>query len=183
MNVFQKLAAGMDVNMMSPEYQEAIAHMNRCRDLNFRINSLPPSSPEIPELEKELLCGYLGQNSIFSTPFQIDFGCQMNVAENVFVNHGFTAMAAGGITIETQVMIGPNVTVVTDNHDFENLMILRCKGVRICQGAWIGANVTILPGVTVGEHAIIAAGAVVTKDVEPWTIVAGCPAKPIRKIR
>lgn len=183
MNVFQKLSAGMDVDMMSPEYQEAIAHMSRCRDLNFRINGLLPSSPEIPELEKELLCGHLGQNSIFSTPFQIDFGCQMNVAKNVFVNHGFTAMAAGGITIETQVMIGPNVTVVTDNHDFENLMILRCKGVRICQGAWIGANVTILPGVTVGEHAIIAAGAIVTKDVEPWTIVAGCPAKPIRKIR
>ena len=64
MNVFQKLAAGMDVDMMFPEYQEAIAHMSRCRDLNFRINGLLPSSPEIPELEKELLCGHLGQNSI-----------------------------------------------------------------------------------------------------------------------
>ena len=183
MNVFDKLRLGLDVDMTTPEYMEAISHMNSCRDLNFRINSLLPSSPEIPSLEKELLCGNMGEGSNIFTPFQIDFGCQMNIGKAVFINHNFTAMAAGGITIEDGVMIGPNVTIATDNHDFENICILRCKGVRICRSAWIGTGATILPGVTVGEHAIVAAGAVVTKDVEPWTIVGGCPAKPIKKIK
>lgn len=79
----------------------------------------------------------------------------MQIGKAVFINHNFTAMAAGGIAIDDNVMIGPNVTVAT----------------------------TILPGVTVGEHAVVAAGAVVTKNVDPWTIVAGCPAKPIKKLR
>ncbi len=183
MNIFEKLRAGQDVDMRSPEYLEAIGHMNRCRDLNFKINGLLPSSPEIPALEKELVCGQMGEGSNIFTPFQIDFGCQMTIGKYVFINHNFTAMAAGGITIDDNVMIGPNVTVATDNHDFEDIFILRCKGVHIEKDAWIGTGATILPGVTVGEHAVVAAGAVVTKDVEPWTIVAGCPAKPIKKIK
>lgn len=183
MNVFEKLRSGLDVDMRSPEYLEAIGHMTRCRDLNFKINGLLPSSQEIPALEKELVCGQMGDGSNIFTPFQIDFGCQMQIGKAVFINHNFTAMAAGGITIDDNVMIGPNVTVATDNHDFEDIFILRCKSVHIERNAWIGTGATILPGVTVGEHAVVAAGAVVTKDVEPWTIVAGCPAKPIKKLK
>lgn len=123
MDVFEKLRAGQDVDMRSPEYLEAIGHMNRCRDLNFKINGLVPSSPEIPVLEKELLCGQMGEGSNIFTPFQIDFGCQMHIGKAVFINHNFTAMAAGGITIDDNVMIGPNVTIATDNHDFEDIFI------------------------------------------------------------
>ena len=183
MSIFDKLSAGEDINMASPEYMEAIGHMRECRDLNFRINSLLPSSEEIGPMTRELVNGQMGEGSAIFTPFQIDFGRQMHIGRNVFINQNFTAMAAGGITIDDNVMMGPNVTIATDNHDFENIMILRCKGVHVCHNAWIGAGATILPGVTVGEHAVVAAGAVVTKDVEPWTIVGGCPAKAIKKIK
>ncbi|MBQ3769783.1 MAG: hypothetical protein II866_12450 [Prevotella sp.] len=91
-------------------------------------------------------------------------------------------MAAGGITIEDGVMIGPNVRIVTDNHDFQNRMVLRCKSVHIGRNAWIGVGAIILPGVTIGENAVVAAGAIVTKDVAPNAIVGGNPAKFIKNI-
>lgn len=74
------------------------------------------------------------------------------------------------------------ITIVTDNHDFANRYVLKCRSVRICKNAWVGANVTIMPGVTVGENVVIAGGAVVTKDVPANTVVGGNPAKIIKKL-
>jgi acetyltransferase-like isoleucine patch superfamily enzyme len=90
----------------------------------------------------------------------------------------------GGITIEDDVMIGPRVNLVTENHPLDpaNRKALIAKPILIRRNAWIGAGVTILPGVTIGENAIVAAGAVVSKDVEDNTIVGGVPAKFIRSI-
>ena len=113
---------------------------------------------------------------------QIDKAEQVTIGENVFINHGLTVMAAGSITIEDGVMIGPEAALLTANHDFNNLMVLKCKPIVIKKGAWIGARAIILPGVTVGEGAIVASGAVVTKDVEPRSIVGGNPAKVIKYI-
>lgn len=91
-------------------------------------------------------------------------------------------MARGGITIEDDAMIAANVQLISNNHDLQDRMLLLCKPVRICRKAWIGAGATILPGVTVGENAVVAAGAVVTKDVAPNTIVGGNPAKFIKAV-
>lgn len=91
-------------------------------------------------------------------------------------------MSAGGIILEDGVMIGPHVTLLTVNHDLKDLQIIKCKPVTLKKEAWIGANVTILPGVTVGEGAVVGSASVVTKDVAAHTVVAGNPAKLIKMI-
>lgn len=153
--------------------------------LFIRINPsfhLDEESLRLMNADFELFGGRLDKTSYLMPPLQIDFACQMKIGKGVFVNHSLTCMAAGGITIDDGVMIGPNVRIVTDNHDFDNRMVLRCKPVHIGRNAWIGVGAIILPGVTIGENAVVAAGAVVTKDVAPNTIVGGNPAKFIKSI-
>lgn len=182
MDIFEQLKSGGDVDMAAPEYAEAIKHMTECAGLCFQINTTAPLPEKIRPLEEQLFGGNLHPTSYLMPPVQIDFGCQMKIGKGVFVNHSLTCMAAGGITIDDNVMIGPNVRIVTDNHDFDNRMVLRCKAVHIGRNAWIGVGAIILPGVTIGENAVVAAGAVVTKDVAPNTIVGGNPAKFIRSL-
>lgn len=90
----------------------------------------------------------------------------------------------GGITIENDVLIGPKVSLITENHPLnpEDRKGLICKSILIKKNAWIGANATILPDVTIGENAVVAAGTVVSKDVPDNTIVGGIPAKSIKNI-
>jgi acetyltransferase-like isoleucine patch superfamily enzyme len=104
--------------------------------------------------------------------------------ENVFINHACSFLDMGGITIEDGALIGPRVNLVTENHPLNpnERSALLTKPIRIRQKAWIGAGAIILPGVTVGENAVVAAGAVVSKDVPDNTIVGGIPAKIIRSI-
>ena len=180
--IFEQLRSGADVDMSTPEYAEAIKHMTDCANICFKINTTAPLPEQIRPLEEELFCGNLDKTSYLMPPVQIDFACQMKIGKGVFVNPSLTCMAAGGITIDDGVMIGPNVRIVTDNHDFDNRMVLRCKPVHIGRNAWIGVGAIILPGVTIGENAVVAAGAVVTKDVAPNTIVGGNPAKFIKAI-
>ena len=182
MEVFEKLRAGEAVNMHSKEYRPAIEELHRTYKALHRLNAAEPLSAEQSAALDDLFGGHAPKSLGIFTPVQIDFPGQMEFGEHVFINHSFTAMSIGGITLEDNVQIGPHVTIVTDNHDFENRYVLRCKGVRVEKNAWIGANVTILPGVTVGENAVVAAGAVVTKDVPANSIVGGNPAKVIRML-
>lgn len=183
MNIFEQLHSGADVDMATPEYAEAIQEMTRCNKICFHINTTEPDMDKIRPMEEQLFgAAGVDSTSYIMPPLQIDFGCQMRIGKGVFVNHSLTCMAAGGITIDDGAMIGPNVRIVTDNHDFQNRMVLRCKPVHIGRSAWIGVGAVILPGVTIGENAVVAAGAVVTKDVAPNTIVGGNPAKFIKNI-
>ncbi len=160
--------------------------MGVCFDRTYKalhhLNNAEPLSAEHAEAMKELFDGEVPAGLSVFTPVQIDFPKQMTFGEHVFINHSFTAMAIGGIMIGNNVQIGPNVTIVTDNHDFYDRYVLRCRSVVLEDNAWIGVNATIMPGVTVGKNAIIAGGAVVTKNVPANTIVGGNPARVIRKI-
>lgn len=108
---------------------------------------------------------------------------KVKIGHKVIVQSNCLMMSAGGITIEDEALIAANVQLISNNHDLEERMVITCKPVRICHRAWIGAGATILPGVTVGENAVVGAGSVVTRDVEPNTIVAGNPARLIRRIK
>ena len=118
-------------------------------------------------------------------PFTTDFGKNIHLGKNVFINSGCRFQDQGGIYIGDNVLIGHNVVLATLNHeeDPKKRGNLCPAPIKIADGVWIGSNATILPGVTIGEGAIIAAGAVVTKDVEEMSIVGGVPAKFIRKIK
>lgn len=181
-SIFEKLRSGEPVDMASPEYAEAIEEMKRSTQQCARIDGLTQFRDGTENWTNELFTEPMGENSYLTPPFVIDYGNQVKIGKGVFINHHLTMMSAGGVTIDDEVMIGPNVQIFTVNHDFDNRMILRCKPVHICKGAWIGGGAIILPGITVGERAVVGSGAVVTHDVEPRTIVAGNPAKVIKKL-
>lgn len=165
MDIFEKLKSGEPVDMLSPEYRPAIDELRRADLALFRLNHAEPTPENMEKGLDELFDGHDHSGHGIMMPCQIDFPKQLTIGKHVFINHSFTAMSIGGVTLEDNAQIGPHVTIVTDNHDFDNRYVLKCRGVRVCKNAWIGANVTILPGVTVGENAVIAGGAVVTKDV------------------
>ena len=138
---------------------------------------------------RELFSNLIGQElddefRVF-TPFFTDFGKNIHLGENVFINAGCKFQDQGGIYIGDNVLIGHNVVMATLNHEEnpESRANLIAAPIKIGNKVWIGSNATILPGVTIGDGAIIAAGAVVTKDVEEESIVAGVPAKFIRKVK
>lgn len=117
-------------------------------------------------------------------PFHTDSGKHIKMGKNVFINSGCKFQDQGGIEIGNDVLIGHDVVLATINHE-EKLsqrgnMIL--KPIVIEDGVWIGSNVTILQGITIGKGSIVAAGAVVTKDVEPFSVVGGIPAKFIKMV-
>jgi acetyltransferase-like isoleucine patch superfamily enzyme len=118
-------------------------------------------------------------------PFYTDCGKNINIGKNVFINSGCRFQDQGGITIGNDVLIGHNVVLATLNHGFlpEERSTTYPAPIIIGNNVWIGANVTIVPGVTIGDNAIIAAGAVVTKDVPENIVVGGVPAKFIKHIK
>ena len=118
------------------------------------------------------------------TPFHINYGKSTTFGKDSFVNFGCTFLALGGITIEDGVFIGPHCVLATEYHpeDPAHRHELRTKPIVVKRNAWLGADVKVLAGVTIGENAIVAAGSVVTKDVPDNMVVAGSPAKVIRPI-
>jgi acetyltransferase-like isoleucine patch superfamily enzyme len=181
-DVFERLKSGEAVNMFEEEYGAAIQHMDVTRKLCFKINHTIPELNELLPLFGEMLEAPLQEGTVIIPPVHIDFGRQMSLGKHVFINHSCTCMSAGGITIEDNVQIGPEVTMVTTNHNFSDRYTLLCKGIHIKKNVWIGARAVILPGVTIGENAVIAGGAVVTKDVKPNAVVGGNPAKIIKQL-
>ena len=150
--------------------------------LVFAINHTMPYTEEYDNLVKELFAGKIGEGSRVLPPLNLVCADQVTLGNNVLVMGGSLMMSRGGITIDDDVMIAANAQLISNNHDLHDHALLVCKPVHICRNAWIGAGATILPGVTVGENAVVAAGAVVTKDVAPNTVVGGNPAKLLKTI-
>ena len=150
-------------------------------ELNYNFHDFD----ERRELFSNLIGQELDEEFRVFTPFFTDFGKNIHLGRNVFINAGCKFQDQGGIYIGDNALIGHNVVMATLNHEEnpESRANLIAAPIRIGNKVWIGSNATILPGVTIGDGAIIAAGAVVTKDVEEESIVAGVPAKFIRKVK
>lgn len=169
------------IDMRKPEEADP-AEGIRCAQLCFKINHTMPMTEEYNRLVSELFMGNIGEGSRVMSPLTVVRGNRVKIGRNVVVMNNSLFMAAGGITIEDDVMVAANVQFISNNHDLYDHQILTCKPVRLKRNCWIGAGATILPGITVGENAVVAAGAVVTKDVENNTVVGGNPAKVIKRI-
>jgi acetyltransferase-like isoleucine patch superfamily enzyme len=162
------------------------ADMQRAWEILGRINALTPGDFDaMRALLGELTGRELDPSVRVLPPFHTDGGRNLRFGRNVFVNHGCTAMDLGGIDIGDDVMVGPNVHLISSGHPLDPAIRrsqITIAPVRIGRGAWIAAGAMVLQGVAVGEDAVVAAGAVVTRDVAPRTLVAGVPARVVRSL-
>lgn len=182
-DIFTRMLASEDIPMDDPEYPKIFEAVARTFQLSAALNASAD-----PEQARAILAEIVGtsidETTTVFVPFYTNFGRHIRFGKNVFVNHACSFLDLGGITIEDNVLIGPRVNLVTEDHpvDPATRRTLVLKPITIKRNAWIAANATILPGVTVGENAVVAAGALVNKDVPANTVVAGVPAKVIKRL-
>lgn len=179
-----QLDRGQVVRGGSDAHRTMIELSNQAMRLTAQFNGSYHTPEEIRALFSQITGKEVDDGFGLFPPFYTDFGRNIRVGKGVFINSGCHFQDQGGITIGDGALIGHNVVLATINHNFDpahrgdNLPAPITIGKRV----WIGANATVLPGVRIGDGAVVAAGAVVTKDVPPCTIVGGVPARIIRKI-
>lgn len=182
-DIFERLHSGESVAFDDPQYSKlhdvAISTMKFISFLNL--------SSDVDHIRKclsEIIGSEIDSSSTIYPPFYVNLGCFTKIGKNVFINHACSFLDIGGITIEDNVLIGPKVNLITEGHPVNpaERRKLEVKPILIKENVWIGAGATILPGVTIGENSVVAAGAVVSKDVPMNTLVGGIPAKVIKKL-
>ena len=156
-------------------------YSRQARKITLEINSNYHEPDELAELFSELIGEPVGENFGLFPPFYTDFGKNIHIGNQVFINADCKFQDQGGIYIDDGALIGHGVVLATLNHDMdpEKRQQLHPAPLHIGKRVWVGANATILPGVTIGDNSVVAAGAVVTKDVPADTVVGGVPARVI----
>ena len=156
----------------------------RVTELTSRLNVLPfEDEAAKAELFGQIIGRPLPERVTIYPPFYTDHGLHLDLAERVFINQNCTFLDYAGIRLGERVMVGPKVTFITVGHpvDTEERRVWLTGGpIDVAENVWIGAGATILPGVTIGRDAVIAAGAVVADDVPSATLVAG-PKATVRR--
>ncbi|HCQ8731873.1 sugar O-acetyltransferase [Enterococcus faecalis] len=158
-------------------YQEAIK-------IGMEMNTKYHSEEELREIMSYLIGKKVDETFRIFPPFYTDFGKNITLGKNVFINSGTHFQDQGGIVIGDGAFIGHNVVLATINHDLfpKNKRKNHYAPIELKNNVWIGSNATITSGVTIGEWSVVAAGAVVTKDVPPYTVVGGVPARVLKLI-
>lgn len=167
------------------ELEELAAQCSdEAQKITMALNTSYHSQKEIVDIFSELTGSKVDSSFVCNPPFYTNFGKNITIGKNVFFNIGCSFQDRGGIRIGNGTLIGMNVTIATLNHglSLETRNTTYPSPVAIGENVWIGSNSTILPGVTIGNGSVIAAGAVAAKDVPENTVVAGVPAKAIKKI-
>lgn len=180
--VYELMDKGGPADIREPYFKEAVDEMMRARTLCAKANAKMPDDPTyVADLEE--LFGRKLEDVRILTPFTCDFGNRVKFGKGVFINHSAILSASGGIKFEDGIMAAPGLKIATINHDMYDRHLTYTYGkVIVKKNAWLGLNVTICPGVTIGKYAVVAAGAVVTKDVPDYAVVGGVPAKVIKML-
>ena len=158
----------------------------QCKDICFQYNNLAPSATDARiALLKRLFCS-IGKRVTILSPFWCDYGYNIRIGENFFANHGCVILDCAPVTFGDNVFVGPQCGFYTAAHPLDaerrNRGLEWAKPITVGHNVWIGGGAHVLPGVTIGDNAVIAAGAAVTKDVPASTLVAGVPAKRIKHL-
>jgi acetyltransferase-like isoleucine patch superfamily enzyme len=170
----------------TPESAAMSENIKRAMAITASLNRLTfNDADEVRALFSELIGKKVDDSFLLIPPFYTTGGPDIRVGCNVFINQNCTFYDLGGLDIADDVMIGPNVSIITSGHPLEpsrRRAFVIAKPIVIERNVWIAADATIIGGITVGENSVVAAGSVVTKDVPPNTLVAGNPARVIRSI-
>lgn len=180
-----KIISDFGVEPETTEHSRAV--LDICQDaikITMDLNNKYHTPEEIVRIMSELTGKEVDPSFALFPPFYTDFGKNITIGKNVFFNSGCHFQDQGGIVIGDNTLIGHNVVLATINHSLdpkENRKNIYAP-IVIKDHVWIGSNATILSGVTIGEWAVVAAGAVVTKDVPPYSVVGGVPARILRTV-
>ena len=182
-DIFERLKNGESIQSGDPHgYKLREASYATKKLLVEMNNSSDPA--EIRNFLSQITDSEIDESVVVFTPLYINYGKHTKIGKNVFINFDCIFLDLGGITIEDNVQIAPKVSLLSEGHPIssKDRQSLVPGPIHIKKNAWIGAGAIILQGVTIGENAIVAAGAVVSKDVPDNMIVGGIPAKIIKAI-
>jgi len=165
---------------------ELLRDRDLCKEKCFDYNSLRPSN--IIEREEVIrgLLSKVGERFLIEQPFYCDYGYNIEIGENFYSNHNLVILDGAKVTIGNNVFIAPNCGIYTAGHPLDaksrNEGLEYAYPITIGDNVWIGAGVSILPGVSIGDNVVVAAGSIVNKDIASNVVVAGNPARIIKKL-
>ncbi|KAJ0161736.1 putative acetyltransferase C18B11.09c [Colletotrichum tanaceti] len=187
---YEKMVSGMLYSCMAPEL---VVSRNRARRLAQRFNTYVPdesaSADEVASTRlgmiKELF-GKIGEDVYIEPSLQVDYGCNITVGDRFYANFNCVILDCAHVTIGDRVMFATGVSLITATHE-TGLQSRRdnieyAEPITIGDDCWIGANVTVLPGVKIGKGCTIGAGALVNRDVPDYSVAVGVPAKVVKKV-
>ena len=182
--LLKKLNNGETVGENREAVEVMRSYSREAQKITMEINTKYHDPEELAELFSELIGKPVGKDFGLFPPFYTDFGKNITIGDRVFINAGCKFQDQGGITIDDGALIGHGVVLATLNHDFapEKRQQLHPAPIHIGKNVWIGANATVTSGVSIGDNAVIAAGAVVNRDIPANVIAGGVPAKVIREL-
>lgn len=183
-NILQRDKQGEMISVTDEGYEEIAKIIDEAQRITAELNCAYHTREQVSEIFSKLTGVAVDETFQLLPPFYTDFGKNIRVGKNVFINHACTFMDRGGITIGNNVLIAPKVNLITINHPLQPQLRRNTisKPITIGNNVWLGAGVTVMPNVTIGDNSVVAAGAVVTKDVPPNVIVAGVPAKIMKQL-
>ncbi|KAG7088015.1 hypothetical protein E1B28_012052 [Marasmius oreades] len=184
---YEKMVSGMNYDQFNPDIFKS---QLRTRELAFDFNNRDLRMDGYVEKQRETLqkmLGKIGQGTYIRAPFTPDHGCNIVFGSNCFVNFNLTILDTSLVIIGDRVTFGTNVSLITATQETSVLSRMKFVAyglpIRIEDDCWIGAGVTVLPGVTIGRGSTIGAASVVTRDIPPYSVAVGSPARVIKTVQ
>ncbi len=184
LDIFERDRAGIPLSMNDPEMHKILEIQHGAQKIIAELNTGYHNNDEVLELLSRLTGVTVDESLWLMPPFYTDYGRNIRFGKNVFVNTCCTFMDRGGIMIEDRALIAPKVNLITTGHPVDPgaRRDTISKPIVVKENAWLGVGVSVMPGVTIGKNSVVAAHAVVTKNVPDNVIVGGIPAKIIKHI-